>query len=97
MRRSAADCFFEGAAGEELEIGYGAVEGEDGAGEGFGGADESAATVRHSDCEGAQGVGAVGHAGGGDAVRDEDGFVLFEAEPETDECGGDVDAVADEL
>ncbi len=97
LAAGAADGFFEGAAGEVPEVGDGAVEGEDGAGEGFGCVGEGGFAVRGGYGQAGEGVGAVGHAGGGDAVGDEDGALAFETEPKADECGVNVDAVADEL
>src|SRR5260370_16165804 len=69
----------EGGSGEALQVGYGVVHGEDGAGQGLCSAsvlDEEAGVVGYFDGEVAEGVGAVGHAGGGDAVGDEDGVFL---------------------
>src|SRR5271168_903811 len=85
----------ERAAGETLQVVDGLVHGEDAAGEGATG---EADAVLDLDEEVAEGVGAVGHAGGGHAVGDEDGAVLaLHLEPEADEDGVDVDAVADGL
>ncbi len=93
----AADSGLERAAGELLQIGDGLVKGEDGAGKGFRTFGERAAAVADSDGERAEQVRAVGHAGCGHAVGDQDGVVGFEAEPKTNEQRRDVDAVADEL
>ena len=88
----------ERRAGEVLEVADGAVQREDGAGEGFGRGCETAEVAGNFNVETAQGVAAVSHAGGGDAVGDEDGVVwAFGAKPEADEFGSDVDAVGDDL
>jgi hypothetical protein len=86
---------FEGGAGEAEEVGEGAVEGEDAAGEDVAG---GGAAVGDGDGEAAEAVVAVGHAGGAHGVGDEDGAVgAFGARPDADDFGGGVDAVADEL
>ncbi len=92
----------EACAGEALEVGDGAVHGEDRAGEGLEAVGEVgcelAAAVGDGDFEFAEHVVAVGLAGGGDAVGDEDGTIFaLGSEPEADELGGDMDAVADEF
>src|ERR1700736_2520985 len=62
----------EGGSGEALEVGYGVVHGEDGAGQRVC-ALQAAGVVGDFHGEVAEGVGAVGHAGGGDAVGDQEG------------------------
>ena len=85
----------ERGAGEAEKVGEGAVEGENAAGEDFSG---GGAAVGDGDGEAAEAVVAVGHACGAHGVGDKDGAVgALGARPDTDDFGGGVDAVADEL
>src|SRR5271163_1573775 len=95
VARGQVDGGGEWSAGEALQVVDGLVHGEHTAGQGAAG---EADAVLELDGEVAEGVGAVGHAGGGHAVGDQDGAVLaLYLEPEADEDGIDVDAVADGL
>ncbi len=85
----------ERCTGVAGKVGDGTVEGEDRPGEDAVG---ETAAVGDLDLEAAEHVGAVGHAGGGHAVGDEDGLIqALGFKEETYEFGSDVDAVRDDL